>query len=650
MSATAIHIEVNDDLSLSVFGHSGDLLWESSRSIFPTATVRTADGALIALPLSSARDREVSDYRQECRVGQRIRLGDFAGTDVVLELAFAVETASDELSVQVRQVGGRDAVVGIEHLYRFEKPVADGGHLILPHGSGYLIPAESPDELPGKRDRWCDNNRIGDRWTLPLFGVFRGGCGMCIIVDTWWDCEVLEEHVPGKHSALDFNWIGSLGSLAYSRRFTIRFGEGMDYVEMAKSYRELAREQGLVRTLAEKAEQTPAIHRYIENILLRWPAWNGEERHRVLNDIAGLRGSGLGVSFFFPKWSSRGCATQEASPDSGWQSYLLDEPVPGGWRVLGETADAARELGCPIQMMLTMPWHFPDAPGYDATRWALDSDGSIAGDTSIHYGLGTCDAPERLRLVIDSLQARELMPDVLYFDGYSAFPGIPEDFSPAHPMTRRANFEAQNECFAETRRRGMMPSGELARFWCMADCDYFFYTDWSADRLVNGGNRTSIGPVGEPIPLFELVFHDCYTAGFSGGGYALYSAGVDWWEDRTPRLYELLFASAPAYNWLPEGSVPIEDWGSSKMQRRLAWLKRWSAYYRAIAVSEMVSHRFVSSDRSMQRIEYANGVVAEFDMAGNRFRVTGVPGFSGNWESPGDLQADSGEREAVDVD
>ena len=45
--------------------------------------------------------------------------------------------------------------------------------------------------------------------------------------------------------------------------------------------------------------------------------------------------------------------------------------------------------------------------------------------------------------------------------------------------------------------------------------------------------------------------------GFSGGGYAVYSPGYDWWENRTPRLYELLLTDAPAYNWLPDGSVPI---------------------------------------------------------------------------------------------
>jgi hypothetical protein len=176
----------------------------------------------------------------------------------------------------------------------------------------------------------------------------------------------------------------------------------------------------------------------------------------------------------------------------------------------------------------------------------------------------------------------------------------------------------------------------LARFWCIADCDFFFFTDWSADRL----------PVGEPIPLFELVFHECYAACFSGGGYGKY----DWPRERHPRLYELLFGSAPGYNWmLPyaknvpglglEGGVPINDWGERRMQQRIDWLRRWSSYYKTVAYSEMTSHEFLNPARTLQRVRFANGVSAEFDMARVLLKVSGVPGFSGDWEEPPEVSS-----------
>jgi len=158
-----------------------------------------------------------------------------------------------------------------------------------------------------------------------------------------------------------------------------------------------------------------------------------------------------------------------------------------------------------------------------------------------------------------------------------------------------------------------------------------YFTDWSSDRLCNTPVQGAPAPVGVPIPLFQLVFHDCYMAGFSGGGYAVYSPGYDWWENRTPRLYELLFASTPAYNWLPGGSVPIGDMDRVDVKQHLAWLKLWNVYYQAIAASEMISHRFLSADYMVQQIEFANGVIGEFNMITDEFRIVNIDGFDEDW-------------------
>ena len=162
------------------------------------------------------------------------------------------------------RIDGTDTVVSLEHFYRFERPVSDGGYVVIPHGSGYLIPADCPDELPGEGHT---GGLIGGRWTLPMFGIVRNDSAMCAVVETWWDCDVAVEHQPGAHSALDFRWNPSLGRLDYPRRFLLRFADGMDYVGMAKCYRAYAKEHGLLRTLEEKAAETPTIWHDIEAVL-----------------------------------------------------------------------------------------------------------------------------------------------------------------------------------------------------------------------------------------------------------------------------------------------------------------------------------------------------------------------------------------------
>ena len=183
-----------------------------------------------------------------------------------MELVVGLDGATDCMLIQCQQVGGKDVVEQVKDLYRLEKPTTAGGYTVLPHGSGYLIPADCPDELPGEGDR---GGIIGGRWTLPMFGMVAGGNSLCVIVDTWWDCDVEADHVPGEYSAVSFRWAGSLGRLGYARRMRIRFARGMDYAGMAKLYRAEAKAQGLVRTLEEKAKQTPVIRRYIDGVLFR---------------------------------------------------------------------------------------------------------------------------------------------------------------------------------------------------------------------------------------------------------------------------------------------------------------------------------------------------------------------------------------------
>lgn len=627
-----VRVVLNEDLSLAVSRRDGRPVWQSSKSQAPTIIATGGNGPPREAPLAEALDTSVGAFEDETHRGHRVRLSGYGTLDVCLELAVGIDEATDELLIQVAQAGGTDTVAAVRHLYRFEKPTAHGGYTVLPHGSGYLIPADCPDQLPGEGEV---GGFIGARWTLPMFGMVRGKDALCVIVDAWWDCNVEADHVPGDYSALDFNWAASLGKLAYPRRQLIRFDEDMDYAGMARLYREHAREQGLLRTLAEKTADTPVIQQYVNNVLFRWPAWNPDDGPAVLEDIRRLREAGLGVNFFYPKWSSAGYTPERGTAttaSAGWQAFLHPMPVPGGWPTLVELENQVHDMGCVVQGFVCPLSQVPEGVQYDDDRWPTDADGERH---ELH--VSSHDALDRMRRVLDSVEQVRLKLDVLYYDGFSAHLDMRQDFTPSHSATRRQNIEAENACFAETRRRGIMPGAELTRFWCMGECDYFFFTDWSADRLANTPSQGSAGPVGEPVPLFQLVFHDCFIAGFSGGGYAAYADGYDWWDHRTPRLYELMYAAAPAYNWLPDPRVPIADWDSDRARRKRAWLAQWSAFYRVVALSAMVSHRFLSPDRTMQRVEFDNGIAAESNMAENRFRLDGAKDLSGSWETPPDL-------------
>ena len=346
-----------------------------------------------------------------------------------------------------------------------------------------------------------------------------------------------------------------------------------------------------------------------------------------------FRAAGIDLNFFFPKWSPRGYSLEEGSANTasaGWQAYLHSSPVPGGWSTLVQLASEIHDLDCLVQGFICPVVQDEGGPEYDADRASTSGLGIRQATPLSMY-----DAVDRNDRVLDSLEREGLQLDVFYYDCYSAHWDFPQDFSVAHPLTRRQNIEAMSASFKEARRRGIMPGAEVARFWAIPDCDYFFYTDWSKDRQSGQVNTESSAPAGTPIPLFQLVFHDCFMAGFPGGGYAAYHPGMDWWEEYNPRLYELMNASAPAYNWLPDPTTPIIDFDGEREQRKRQWLKLWSTYYQAIAFSEMVSHQIGPDSKRL--LAFANGVTGEFDLAENRFKVSGVPELGEDWQQPPEL-------------
>jgi hypothetical protein len=593
----AVTVAVNDDLALTVYDQAGAQIWQTLASSKPRMEVK-ADGASVAFALADAGARQAEPFDDGTHTGQRIVLREFAGCDVEVELILAISSAG-ELLVQVAQSGGEDIVQNVAGLYHWQLESEADAYTVVPRGGGYLIRADG--DQPATLDGF-----IGAAWSMPLFGMVRGGRTCYQIVETWWDAEVTVTHAPGPGTTLALNWSGSHGKLDYARRLLVRFADGVDHAGMAKAYRQYLIERGEFKTLAQRIETLPALEAYLAGVEYRWPMWKPEDLDQELANIRRFQAAGLPVSFFFPKWIEY----------QDWQQFLEPEPGPGGWPAANKLLDTVHEMGCTAKLMVIPVYYRKDKASYDPAKAAGDSFPAI----SSHHVL---DATKQM---LDRMAEKGFDLDALYFDCNSAYRGYAEHSSPdGGPVSRRQNFEAQVACFRETRRRGIVPGAELARFWSVAEADFFFFTDWASDRLREG----------EPVPLFPLVFHDCFTAHFSGGGY--YNEGTaDWYEDRHPRLYELMYAAKPSHNWLPDGSraIEAEEWGTDKMATRLKWLKRWHDYYQAICYSEMVAHRFVNADRTLQRIEFANGVVAEFDLAKGLVRVEGVEGFSGEWEKP----------------
>ena len=607
-----VTIGIDENLALSVYYEAeATPTWTS---LPPRLVISPTEGESEGqeLELEDASNRAVEEYRKDSLEGYRIRLADWKGGDVALTCLLALDS-NGRLIVEVEQVGGEDLVQEVRDLYSFSLQPDPTAYLIVPLGSGYIVRSDSLQAV-------SLDGFVGAAYSLPLFGLVQGKKTAYQVVDTWWDAAVRVEHEPGLESRVALDWKASLGRLNYARRVLWTFEREKNHVDIAKAYRRYVEEERELSTLQDRVQSTEGLERFLSGIEYRVLSWEDQPHEQVLNNIRRFQAAGLPVTFFHPKWPAG-----DRTP-AGWQEYLRDDPeVEGGWPAARKLQEQVSVLGCPVKFFV-MPHVFHENAPYYQSSWFS---GAGFPKLSDRYSLQT------LKLLLDHVETRGLKIDALYFDGHAAHRGHDEHRSTEGPIDRRQTYEVQIETFQEARRRGIVPGAELARFWAMGESDYFFFTDWSRDRLREG----------EPIPLFQLVFNDCYAAHFSGGGY--YQDGkYDWYADRHPRLYELMYGAMPSHNWLPGGEPPIKPthWETEAMDRRLDWLRLWHKYFLAVGSEQMLSHRFLNPDRTLQRVEYANGVAADFDLAEGRFRIQGINEIPETWQLPPAVVPISGAR------
>jgi hypothetical protein len=170
-------------------------------------------------------------------------------------------------------------------------------------------------------------------------------------------------------------------------------------------------------------------------------------------------------------------------------------------------------------------------------------------------------------------------------------------------MTREQCMRARSRCLAHLSSRGIIPSSEET-LGCLMDTQVLchhapFYTS-------NLGAPDAL-PVGVPIPLFNLVYHDCVVIPWGGlkgsyGGWGI--PGND---------------SAYLYAWL-NGNPPYCPLHATEEQIRDVQAACASA--ERLAKQRMVKHEFLDGGYRKQRTLWEDGTVVEIDPDAGTYQVT----------------------------
>lgn len=387
--------------------------------------------------------------------------------------------------------------------------------LVVPVREGMLIPAQ-----PGREFAHSFETYAYEGCHMAMLGVLRTGTALLL---SWDDPYVAAEVLnrPGPNGRTVIAPSLTLRRTAHRVRITL-VGPG-DHVALGKAYRRVARARGWYVPWSEKLEAVPERRRLFGAVNFKlWSLldrrmsedsrtelsarvnWTFQEAAEVAAHLR--RDLGLEkVLFLMGGWIHRGYDNQH--PD-----ILPAAPECGGNEGLAACARRVQALGYLLGLHDNYQDMYRDAPSWDPRYLMKRPDGSLATGgrwaggraylTCSRMALELAQRPQNLPAV------RELTHADAYFIDTTYAAGLQECFDPQHPLTRTDDMHWKQALSDYARGLFGIFGSECGREWAIPHSDFFeglagVRGDFFHDRNL----LPRLG--GIPLPLFELVYHEC---------------------------------------------------------------------------------------------------------------------------------------------
>jgi len=413
-------------------------------------------------------------------------------------------------------------------------------------------------------------------------------------------------------------WLSSKDHFGYKRKITYHFFDKGGYVAQCKKYREYVwRNNGQGITLREKQKQFPAIAKMIGAMHIY--LWADA---REVSFAQELKQSGINKAFVL--WNPN----HPPYPEAGYDNRIKELEYLSGVYELFRDAKLRDTVGTidPSNTTGTYLNRF-SFPGLFKKITLIEKTGKL------HYsGFGYDINPKTILPLIPSLRTdRELSiypHESFFLDGYLAS-GIFEDYGPENPLTRSQYKQAvidMNKLFIDKYKLivGMewgadygVPTTAYAHG--ITTLHRMLYR--SKDRRKKGSvyydgdwsnpSRPSI-MVGEyvadkmylewainekiRVPLYQLVYHDAIVTTWRWDDANHHMPEIWWKKD----LFNMLYGTAPVWTMDKPRWDKFKQTFIQSYQTIGPWLEK-------TGYDEMVSHRFVSEDHSVQETTFSSG-------------------------------------------
>ena len=462
---------------------------------------------------------------------------------------------------------------------------------------------------------------------MPWFGQVKDRAGYIAICEQPWNAAYYTEHpAEGPYTHVGIRWEPSLGKMDYRRVMKYSFVKDCDYNDLCKIYRNYVIEKGRFKSLAEKAVKTPSIDQLIGSAFLHkgiktqvmtnsdfYDAENPDKNNHLTpfsvrtEEIKKFHELGVEKLYLhLDGWAEPGYDNQH--PD-----YLPACEKAGGWKAMKELSDTMHECGYLFGIHDQYRDYYYAAKTFDENFATRLADGTIPSHARWAGGpqtyLCATQAPFYVKRNFTEIMDNGIKLDCAYLDVFTCNEGD-ECSHPWHKMTRRECYEYRNACFEYLLSKGILPSSEEVNDWAIPSlvfCHYAPY-DFMLDRP--GSPKKGI-----PVPLFNLVYHDCLIE--------------PWMMDKVSQeedymLYAVLNGGAPYL--VRDGAYQNTDGSFAggveiTIEDQIKRCKVVSDLHEKVAKCEMVRHEMVDGNPEVQRTTFADGTVVTVDFQAQTYQI-----------------------------
>ncbi len=532
----------------------------------------------------------------------------FSDPALVAVSVIRLNKQSGELSFSLDITGDRpDRIDRVYYPAPFEFKAKKGeGFTVLPRMQGLLIPVGTPITVA--------NGNVFERDAyMPFFGQIKKGSGYTAIFDTPYDAS----YEPQKNDIAPV-WRTSLCGFSYPRNMIYRFDCPCDHNVIAKNYRAYKIERGELITLKEKEQRNPnvkkliglpVIHTHIavhiaKESMFYDPGDPSHNDHHVsfyerAEQLRRLKKLGLAHAYtHFDGWGLHGYDNLHPSPFPPHQAA-------GGAEGMKRLADVCKKIGYIFGIHDQYRDYYYDNPDFDLDEGVIYKDGSRPFHTVWNGGAHTflCSelAPGYVNRNYDKFKELGIDIAASYLDVFSVVE-LDECHNPLHRTTRERCAYNRRRCLDILTKRGIIPSSEEVLDCILPSQVLCHHAPFYTKELGAYDSYTE----GVPIPLLELVYHDCIVVPWIGlpderGGWGIPKTDSAY-------VYALLYG-CPVYCPIDADEADIDN------------VKYACSAAKKLAYEELVKHEFIDGDYRRQRTTFSDGTVVEADLDSGEVRI-----------------------------